>query len=576
MDDKYTEREKEILNGWPAVTEEDLIRMNDLFPHYLFFCREGALMGLGGVKLYASCCGHKEYRPYLVRTEEPEHRDLLGHLKHRVEWTCPWCGRSVTVIDLARAKGRKSLVRYETTVLLHSRGEALYADALVLCKNYADEAALTALPTAWCSSGYRFVRGEVMQADHQVYYGDERPFISYEREKLSRRKLVQEPFKKGSISWYTYEPYSILNREALQNHPFFRYCGFFSQWQYRPMGARGYAFYFHDLISYLTVYAIYPRQVEMLAKSGYYQPLADMVYSRKKNAASMNWEETDPRRAFDLDKRELHWLLGVQPHMGVLAVRSYVKKHWGKVWSLPFCMDFFNLWGTRTEPMEVLRFLNRYHLDPDRFLQYLDGVFLQGEEYYATLFEVYRDYLEAAYQLGYCMEHGKVLWPDQLYTAHDVATRQLEAKMDETKTSGVALNGKARKEKYEFELDGLRIVFPLTSRAIKREGKALDHCVGGYAERHMKGVVTILFLRQVSQPGVPYVTIEMNGNKIQQIHGYHNDTLPGSNDPRVVHKVFLDTWLQWLRDGSKRNEDGTPKISGRLKRKEPTVKKETA
>lgn len=227
MDDKYTEREKEILNGWPAVTEEDLIRMNDLFPHYLFFCREGALMGLGGVKLYASCCGHKEYRPYLVRTEEPEHRDLLDHLKHRVEWTCPWCGRSVTVIDLARAKGRKSLVRYETTVLLHSRGEALYADALVLCKDYADEAALIARPTAWCSSGYRFVRGEVMQADHQVYYGDERPFISYEREKLSRRKLVQEPFKKGSISWYTYEPYSILNREALQNHPFFRYCGFF-------------------------------------------------------------------------------------------------------------------------------------------------------------------------------------------------------------------------------------------------------------------------------------------------------------------------------------------------------------
>lgn len=573
MDDKYTEREKEILNGWPAVTEEDLVRMNDLFPHYLFFRREGTLMGLGGVKLYASCCGHKEYRPYLVRTEEPEHRDLLGHLKHRVEWTCPWCGRSVTVIDLARAKGRKSLVRYETTVLLHGRGEALYADALVLRKDYADEAALTARPTAWCSSGYRFVRGEVMQADHQVYYGDERPFISYEREKLSRRKLVQEPFKKGSISWYTYEHYSILNREALQNHPFFRYCGFFSQWQYRPMGARGYAFYFHDLISYLTVYAIYPRQVEMLAKSGYYQPLADMVYSRKKNAASMNWEETDPRRAFDLDKRELHWLLGVQPHMEVLAVRSYVKKHWGKSWSLPFCVDFFNLWGTRTEPMEVLRFLNRYHLDPDRFLQYLDGVFLQGEEYYATLFEVYRDYLEAAYQLGYCMEHRKVLWPDQLYTAHDAATRQLEAKMAETETSGVALNGKARKAKYEFELDGLRIVFPLTSRAIKREGKALDHCVGGYAERHMKGVVTILFLRQVSQPGVPYVTIEMNGNQIQQIHGYHNDTLPGSKNPRVVHKVFLDTWLRWLRDGSKRNEDGTPKLP---KKKKQAAEKATA
>lgn len=32
----YTEQEREILNGWPTVTEEDLVRMNDLFPHYLF------------------------------------------------------------------------------------------------------------------------------------------------------------------------------------------------------------------------------------------------------------------------------------------------------------------------------------------------------------------------------------------------------------------------------------------------------------------------------------------------------------------------------------------------------------
>ena len=35
----YTQRERELLNGWPAVTEEDLTRMNDLFPHYLFFRR---------------------------------------------------------------------------------------------------------------------------------------------------------------------------------------------------------------------------------------------------------------------------------------------------------------------------------------------------------------------------------------------------------------------------------------------------------------------------------------------------------------------------------------------------------
>lgn len=49
----------------------------------------------------------------------------------------------------------------------------------------------------------------------------------------------------------------------------------------------------------------------------------------------------------------------------------------------------------------------------------------------------------------------------------------------------------------------------------------------------------------------------------RSIHGYHNDTLPGSPKPREVHKAFLDAWLRWLRAGSKRNEDGTPKLTKR-------------
>lgn len=564
----YTDRERELLNGWPIVTGEDLTRMNDLFPHYLFFRKNGDLMGLGGVKLYASCCGHEEYRPYLTRTETPEHRDLLDHLKHKELWTCPWCGRTVTVINLAKAGKRKSLHRVELTVLLHVQGEALYADALALRKDYADETDLTAHPIAWCSSGYRFVRGEVMQVDHQ--WDDKHPYITYERDKLGRKKQVSEPFKDGPIYWYHYEPYSILNREILQEHPLFRYCGYFDLWQYRPMGSRGYAARFHDFISYLTAYTIYPRQVEMLAKVGYWEPLDDLIYSRKKNAAAMCWEEPDPRKSFRLNKRELSLLMGMQPPLQTLAVRNYVGRHWGEAWSLPFCMDFCNLWGCRQDPMEVLRFLNRYRLDPDRFLRYLGGEFDRDHietVCYADLFEIYRDYLNGAYQLGYCLEHSRVLWPPELFTAHDLTMEQLAQRQEVSQ----AQNRRARRLKYEFELDGWKIVFPATAAAIKREGKMLCHCVGGSADRHMRGVTTILFLRRSSAPGTPYVTIEMDGNQIRQVHGYHNDILPGSLKPREVHKAFLDTWLRWLRAGSKRNKDGTPKLPKRTEKKKQEV-----
>ena len=143
------------------------------------------------------------------------------------------------------------------------------------------------------------------------------------------------------------------------------------------------------------------------------------------SVGAMCWEESDPRKAFGVDKRELAWIMGAHPQMKVLEVRNYVRRHWDKTWDLPFCNDFCNLWGGQMNPMDVLRLAKRYRLDPDRMLRYFDGVFVQNEDYYCTLFELYRDYLDAAYALGRCMEHSAVLWPEQLYTAHDVAVAEL-------------------------------------------------------------------------------------------------------------------------------------------------------
>lgn len=560
---EYTERERALLDGWPTVTEKDLVRMNDLFHHYLFFRRERDLM-----RLWASCCGHKEERPYLTRTQDETYWTLLD-LAHRDRLTCPWCGREVTAIDLARARGRKSLRQYELAVVLHARGDAIYADALALRKEYRDETGLTARPEAWCSSGYYFTRGEVMQADHQCLGGERRPCVTWERERLGRKKLVQEPFKNGSLSWYGHESYHVLNRQALEQHPFFRYCGFFDRWQYRPGGARGYAAKHHELISYLTAYAIYPRQVEMLSKLEYWEPISDLVWMRKKNAAAMCWEESDPLRAFNVDKRELTWIMEARPSMETLAVRGYVRRHWGKTWSPAFCEDFRRLWGCDTSPMEVLRFLHKRRLEPGRFLSYMDRVYAGMDGmYYGDLFVLYRDYLEAAYELGYCLEHSRVLWPEDLTAAHDRVTAELAEKRvrDEKKRRAASL--KERRLKYEFELDGLKIVFPATGAAIRREGKALGHCVGGYVDRHLNGTLTILFLRRSDRTETPYVTIEMDGNRLRQIHGYKNETKPcadnpGRVSPRVRHKEFLDTWLRWLKNGSKRNADGTPKLPKR-------------
>ena len=207
-------------------------------------------------------------------------------------------------------------------------------------------------------------QGEVMQVDHQ--WDDEHPCITYERDKLGRKKLVQEPFKSGSISWYSHGSYSILNQQALRGHPFFRYCGFFDRWQYRPGGARGYAKKIPraDLLSHRLLHL--PQADRDAVQGGVLAAhRRPGMEPEEKNAGAMCWEESDPRKAFGVDKQELAWIMGAHPHMKVLEVRNYVRKHWDKTWSLPFCIDFCNLWGGHLAPMDVLRLAKRYRLDPE-------------------------------------------------------------------------------------------------------------------------------------------------------------------------------------------------------------------
>ena len=554
---KRTVQEQAILNNWPVVTADDIELMNDEFPHYIFFRRQKN----GSVEYHTSCCGRTERIKPVRRTELPWGNALLDASYHNQLHTCPWCSRKVTMKDLSKAGKRKSLAASCLVVLLHGDKQALYADALSLRKDYETLTDLTARPTYWLCSGYRFSAGEVMEIDYQV--GGE-GCIAWERGQLGRKKLVQEPFKKGSLSSYTHDPYAVIGRDVLENHPLFRYCQYFDSWQYRPGGPRGHAHKFDDLISYLTAYSMYPRQIELLVKAGLFQPVAELIWTRKKFAAAIDWEEPDIRKAMDLSKGELSQLLAIRPDFGALECRAYATRHLGTSWDVEDAATFWQIWGLDLRPMVVLRFCRRYQLPLGKLLRYLDRV--TGEDSSgsarAAAFGVYSDYLDAAYHLGRCMEHSAVLWPELLCTAHDEATDQWaqiqlrEAEAD--KKAGRPKEAKERARKYEFELGDLCIKFPMSAAAIRLEGQRLNHCVGGYAKRHLEGVLTILFLRKMDMPNTPYVTIEMQGNQLRQIHGLCNDI--GRVSPRIKHKGFLDTWMRWLREGSPRNEDGSPQL----------------
>lgn len=547
-----TPEEQAILDTWPVVTAEDIQQINDLFPHYIFFRPDKT-----GVSLWTSCCGRTERIDCLRRTELPTEIELLARLGHNEPFVCPWCGQTVTIKDLRKAGKRKGLEQYKHALLLHARDDALYADAVVLRKDYSLETLLTAKPAYWLSSMYRFASGDVMEVDYQANIAG--AWITHEHGTLGRKKYVQEPFKNGGAYWFSHLSYNILNREAVRECPITRYAGYFEHWISNSTKTA-----FQDFVSYMTAFCIYPKQIEMLVKSGLHSPVMALIYNRKKFADAINWSEPDVRKAMGLTSQELREVLEKKPPIEALALRNLARRWSKKRWTIQEAIDFERQWDYQVPGRYVLSFCRRYKLDPDRLVRYLElHQVIDPDLPWADMtdvFQIYRDYIEMAWKLGMCMEHGKVLWPDDLHTAHDQAsaqlsTREAEAIADLPTENGI-VNSTARREKYEFEMDGLTIKFPLTSAAIIYEGKVLCHCVGGYAARHKKGVLTILFLRWTDEPNKPYVTIEMNGNRIVQVHGYQNDL--GKRSPRVVHKEFFDTWLAWLEAGSKRDKDGAP------------------
>lgn len=122
----------------------------------------------------------------------------------------------------------------------------------------------------------------------------------------------------------------------------------------------------------------------------------------------------------------------------------------------------------------------------------------------------------------------------------------LEAENKEKEKKMKKLDEK-RKKVFEAEDNDFVIRLPLKLSEIINEGIELNHCVGGYADRHALGMCTILFLRRKSNPNKSFYTIECVGTdpkediRVTQIHGNSNMWL--GNNPEAVPFV-----LRWLRD----------------------------
>ena len=548
----------------PPLTKAELEQINGLFFAYIFRRRKTR-------EIWTTCCGRhrklpKEH-PILEAAHTPEPRPTPRYGCHTGAWSapaptkrpepvaCPFCGKKAEVKELGRTGTRKNLWSYRRAVIWRWDKGELWARAYDAKKDYQQESSWTAKPEYKLLGIYRFRMGLVVGTSRSRW--DDGPFRSMERQ--------EHPLEKGR--WKINSPftncreygngYDVLNVAEISKSPL-RWCGV------EDACRRGW-----DMLKFMTACCFYPRQIEMLMKAGMQEVVRDLVQRGVKNADVIRWGETEPLKALGLNKAELKEFLATARNIDTLSCYKKLRRA-GETITITQAEDLTKELHGMTGVKDLLKTAGNLNLRPMRLYRYLKR---ESQSASAGL-SAFKDYIKAAEALGYPLYREDVLLPNGLSAAHDEACRKHRKKLEKERREQAKEQARleamvyqeryhALRQKYEMELDGYIIRVPVDAQEIHEEGRKLKHCVAGYADRHMKGTTTILFMRKADKPKEPFLTIQMQGKTLMQIHGYRNEGLYTAKgrfapDPREEYRGILDPWLDWIAKGSKRDKKGQP------------------
>lgn len=520
--------------------------INKLFKPYLFFHSEK-----DGRTFECSYCMKKFHRGYIQRTMKQNDMWLMD-AQHNDEADCPYCGCRATMKNVSRLGKKKNLEEYQPVCIISEKKNELYIRAYWARKDYLG--ALTAPPTFYCVELYHFAPNRADMYANQ--YGIMASWSSIADNYDPNHRKITEPFTQGGWMNIHYVPYHVFGWEEIEKSSFFRYS------QYDRFSGRDHSAEHYSLMKYLAAYCIYPKNIEQLMKCGFRQYVDDLVDGRRKNAKAIKWGEDDPRKSFGLNGQELKEYISRGNDKPELLVIYKRLRRAGMPVSFDYAEDILRLMSYATD--EFISVCVKENIAPIRLINYLNKH--KSKRSIVETFKIYKDYLDMANKLGWDLSNDTVKLPKALYARHDEATAEINAKAEmiaaaerAERRAEAEKHLAPRRLKYNFNLDGYFIRIAETEEEILAEGKALHHCVGGYAQRHICNKTTILFLRKESLPDTPRITIEMDGERLVQIHGFRNDA-GSKNPPRTEYAFIVDPWLEWIKAGSKRDKNGKPKI----------------
>ena len=287
-------------------------------------------------------------------------------------------------------------------------------------------------------------------------------------------------------------------------------------------------------LEYLRLYIRHPN-IEYLIKSGYgglivtnydgfYGTLFSLHVDRHVNLKSNNL-----LRMLGLNKSEFKALTGREKlYVAYRDLRERYPKAKAE--------DLINLAMVYASDFATIdEHVARTGLKPARIARYLAENDISKRDY--------SDYLDQCRKLQYDMSDTAISIPHDFFAMHERLSDIKRYKHDEFANKELQQRLIGRRI-FEFRCGDLFIRQPLSVVEIIIEGERLHHCVGGYAERHARGMTNIFFVRRKTDPDTPYYTIEVgNDYRIIQCRGYRNDA--GRKKPDEV-KAFEKEYKKYL------------------------------
>ena len=172
-------------------------------------------------------------------------------------------------------------------------------------------------------------------------------------------------------------------------------------------------------------------------------------------------------------------------------------------------------------------------LNPFRAARYLTEQNIETRDYL--------DYIQQCRKLKYDMHDTSISMPHHFMETHTRFSGIL-ADMENAALSDELTIRIPERERLEYADDTLLIRQPRSMGEIIMEGKLLHHCVGGYAERHARGKLHIMFIRRKEEPEKPYFTMEVStSGVIVQVRGLRNCDPPDEVTALVEHyKEYIE------------------------------------